>query len=189
MAPWSILVLILCSIGIAKCVDMTLQRDASGADVVRSVLTRLNEINDVDRTTGLAGQQVLEQFIREMAYVETIDGTSYPQNSRDGGIWGVSRELFEQTRRYNLPDLYNAISLTYCVNWRDIQYSQLRSPLYSGLAVRIMLFHLYSVRQQLRTSASDQERAAFWVRHFGGTAASQWTNRIQQLRNTEGMCQ
>lgn len=110
--------------------DLTLQRDARGADVVRAVLARLSEVNPVDTITTSAEKQVIEQFIREMAYVETVDGTDYPQNSIcDGGIWGVSRELFERTQQYGLPQLFAAISSAFCINWQDVQYSQLRSSL------------------------------------------------------------
>lgn len=152
-----------------------------------SGLAKINEVDKVDKITTAAEKQVIEQFIREMAYVESVDGTDYPQNVHDGGIWGVSRELFGQIQRYNFPQLFNAISAAFCINWLDVQYSELRSPLYSGLAVRIELFHLYSTNQRLSGAASDETKANFWTRHFSGTAASQWLTRTQQLRSTEGI--
>lgn len=180
---WIAAVLLFCSVNSARSVDLTIQRDSMGADVVRAVLARLNEVDKVDRITTPAEKQVMEQFIREMAYVETVDGT---ENSRDGGIWGVSRELFEQTQQYNFPELFNAISLAFCINWLDIQYSELRSPLYSALAVKVELFQLHSVNQRLEGTATDEQRANYWMSYFDGTAVSQWLTRTQQLRNTEG---
>lgn len=183
---WMVMVL-LCSMSAAsvRSVDLTVQRDAMGIDVVRSVLAKIKEVDKADRITTAAEKQVIGQFIREMAYVETVDGTDYPENARDGGIWGVNRELFERTQQYNLTELFNVISTAFCINWLDVQYSELRSPLHSGLAVRVELFRLYSTNQRLYGTANDQAKANFWTTHFNGIA-SQWLTRTQQLRNTEG---
>ena len=169
----------------ASAVDLTLQRDAAGSDVVRSVLARLSELDSSYGTTTISAvdRQVIEQFIREMAYVETRDG----EDSSEGGIWGVSRELFQQTKQYNNPRLFSTISSISCIDWASVSYDDLRTPLHSGLAIRIHLFSLYgSFGQRLQATATDEGKAQYWIQYFSGTSAQLWVTRTQQLRRSEG---
>jgi hypothetical protein len=164
-------------------VDLTLERDAVGADVVRSVLIKLEAFNATITSTE---QQVMEQFMREMAFVQSKDGENNAQNAHDGGIWGVNRNLFETIRHYNYPAVFSNICSGFCVGWFDLDYSDLRTPLYSGLAVRIQLYHLFYTSQGLQEGYTDEDMALFWVAHFGGSDVNVWLTLVQQLRNFEG---
>ena len=179
-----LLLLLLSLTSGASAVDLTLQRDAAGSDVVRSVLARLSELDSSYGTTTIAvDRQVIEQFIREMAYVETLDG----EDSSEGGIWGVSRELFQQTKQYNNPRLFSTISSISCIDWASVSYDDLRTPLHSGLAIRIHLFSLYNpFYQRLQATTTDEGKARYWMLHFSGTSTQHWVTRTQQLRRSEG---
>ena len=169
-------------------VDLTLLRDARGADVVRSVQSRLDDANLFDGPSTTAEQQVYELFVRETAYVESLDGAEYPLGIRDGGIWRVSRDIFQQTQGYNLTDLFNGVCRTFCINWRDVEYDDLRSPLYSGLALNIYLHHLYNTNERLLQTATDMDRAVFWATSLGESRqVTQWLSRIAKLRSIEGI--
>lgn len=161
-------------------VDMTLRINATGADVVRAVQSKLNE-SDLFSAPTSAERQVYEMFIRQAAYVESLDGAE----SHDGGIWRVSRSIFLQTQQVN-STLLDGICLAFCINWMAVQYSQLNIPLYSGIAINIYLHYLYS--QRLRVTDSDTDRAIFWVQSFGKLSGSEdrWSSRIVQLRANEG---
>ncbi len=167
-------------------VDLTMKRDARGADVVRSVLSKMEESNVFD--TSSMSAQVTEQFIREMAYVETMDGTDITASIQDGGIWGMTNEIFEETQLYDYPELFANICRFFCVDWMNLRYNDLRNPLLSGLAVRVVLFHLNSTSRGLPDIAVDRERANYWISYFGrrNKLMSTWPSRINQLRNLEG---
>jgi len=162
-------------------VDLTLQEDAAGPEVVRSVLSKIENANlsvgDLSRASEL--------FIRQSAFVESFDGSN---STGDGGIWRVGRKLFRQTQSYNYTELFSDICHAFCIDWLTIDYSYLRIPLYSGLAVFIQLFHLQATNRMLPDAASDVDRANFWVNHFFGKVeiVSQWVIRVGQLRNIEG---
>ena len=181
------LLVLACSRSQGRSVDMTLQRDARGADVVRAVQLRLDEANLFDAPTTSSERQVYELFIRETAYVESLDGSAYPLGIPDGGIWRINREVFQQTQQYNLPELFHRICRAFCINWVDVQYNNLRTPLYSGLALNIYLHHLYNTNRRLQDTATDADRAVFWVTSFSDRLVAQWLSRINDLRRVEGM--
>lgn len=169
-------------------VDLTLQRDTRGADVVRSVQSKLDDANLFDGPSTSAERQVYELFTRETAYVESLDGEEYPLGIHDGGIWRVSRDIFQQTQQLNLTELFDGICRTFCINWMDVQYNDLRNPLYSGIAMSIYLHHLYNTNERLQETATDMDRAIFWVTFFGESRlVTQWLSRINELRRVEGI--
>lgn len=184
-----VLLLSLASISSERSIiDLTLQRDSTGADVVRSVQSKLDDINVFDVPSGLAERQAYELYLRESAYVESMDGTQYPLGIPDGGIWRMSSDVFQQTQEYNYPKLFNAICEAFCIDWASVQYDELRSPLYSGLATSIFLHHLYITNRTLLETSTDMDKAVFWVTQFGESRlAAQWISRVEQLRTVEGV--
>ena len=170
-------------------VDMTLQRNAGGADVTSSVQSRIESSNLFNTPTSTAMErQNTELFVRDMAYVESQNGAEMG----DGGIWRVSRRIFELTQRLSLNEIFDGICRIFCINWSAVGYDNLSRPLYSGLAVRIYLHHLHLTNQtsSLRGASTDTDRALFWALSFGESRdTSQWLMRIQQLRRIEGKWQ
>lgn len=184
----AVLLLCLASTSSERSIDLTLQRDSMGADVVRSVQSKLDDTNVFDAPSDLTERQAYELYLRESAYVESKDGTQYPLGVPDGGIWRMSREVFEQTQVYDYPQLFNAICEAFCIDWSSVNYDELRSPLYSGLATSIFLHHLYITNRTLLETSTDMDKAVFWVTQFGESRlAAQWISRVEQLRIVEGV--
>ena len=124
---------------VAKCqgVDLTIQEGTNGSAVVSACLSRLrdSEIFDSDN-----------EILRRIAYVETNDGNS-PETYRTdyhGGIWALSEDLFDETKNTashesSLASLYQDIQAKFSIDWAEVQWYDLRKPLYSALAARLYL--------------------------------------------------
>ncbi|XP_025101567.1 uncharacterized protein LOC112568475 [Pomacea canaliculata] len=115
--------------------DTTREANKGGASVVEAVvdLIRSNCIFSEDRL-----------FLRRLAYVESRDGTDIKtyRPGYDGGIWQVDEDKFNATLACS------SVLATYCakirqppfnINWRSVTWSDLRKPLYSGLAATFYL--------------------------------------------------
>ena len=112
MAWLKLILLIIVCLSHGQSLDLTLQRDARGADVVRAVQTKLDGSNIFNMLTTTE-KQLYELFIREAAYVESQDGE---ENHDGGGIWGVSEEILQQTQQHTAPELLDSICATFCIN-------------------------------------------------------------------------
>ena len=53
-------------------------------------------------------------------------------------IWRISQSQFEKTKSDTLEDIQNLIFNEFGINWNNVNYAELSTPLYSALA-----FHLY----------------------------------------------
>ena len=171
-------------------VDRTLEDNARGAEAVRSVLSRMEQSNVFDSPSISTQQaQVNEQFMREMAYVESEDGEMATDNM-EGGIWRVENSIFEETLLYNYTTLYQLICDAFCIDWRTVNYRDLTKPLYSGLAVQIHIYHLEITGRGLPEGATDRVKAAFWLEIFQRNQQrffEKWLRCVSQLRDIEGM--
>ena len=83
-------------------VDLTLMRDAGGADVVRAVSTKMDDTNLFD-VSSVGRRPAVELFMRESAYVESMDGTDFSSGVRDGGIWRIDRACLIESEITNIP--------------------------------------------------------------------------------------
>lgn len=129
-------------------------------------------------------------FMRTMAFVETRDGTQVNYNANEGGLWNIDQTLFLRTQKdiqlssiitrlNNTNDTQNYVGP---VNWQSIMYIDLSIPLYSGLAVRMLL--------QLAGSLPVAPRyPTYWNFHFKGDMSdpNEWNNGLHYLSNNEGM--
>ncbi|PVD27457.1 hypothetical protein C0Q70_12617 [Pomacea canaliculata] len=115
--------------------DATRVAGSTGSDVVDAVvdLIRSNCIFSEDRL-----------LLRRIAYIESRDGTD-PKTYRtgyDGGIWQVDEDKFNATLRCNsvLRQYCNLLKLQpFNIDWTQVTWSDLRKPLYSGLAASLYL--------------------------------------------------
>jgi len=171
-------------------VDRTLEVNASGAETVRSVISRLDSANLLD-SASISHQksQVYEQFTRELAYVESEDGEANA-DSTDGGIWRVSQSIFEETQLYSYRNLYQLICNVFCIDWSTVTYRDLANPLISGLTVQIYIYNLERSGRGLIESATDRVKAAFWLAEFQinqHQLIDKWLRCVAQLRVIEGI--
>ncbi|XP_025099986.1 uncharacterized protein LOC112567508 [Pomacea canaliculata] len=131
--------------GGAQGVDKTREANQGGADVVDAVV-------DVIRSNCIFSEDRL--FLRRLAYVESRDGSPLIHTYRpgyDGGIW--------QTTPFN-------------IEWRSVTWSDLRKPLYSGLAATFYL--LQKLGSSASTMPSDiQSQSLLWSQNYrpGGNAS------------------
>ena len=180
----------LISIGLAGKVDLTLQVGARGAETVRSVLSKMEQVNLFNfPSVSTQRGQINEQFMREMAYVESEDGEEMDTDSMEGGIWRVDSRIFEETQSYNYSTLYHLICESFCIDWRTVNFRDLTKPLYSGLTVRIYMYHLDTIGRGLPEGALDKTKAEFWLKRFQENQqqfSMKWFIYVSQLRRIEG---
>jgi len=166
-------------------VDKTLEVNARGPETVRSVVSRLSSANLFDSASvSTQKSQVYEQYTRELSYVESEDGEV--EDSSDGGIWRVSERIFEETQSYSYRNLYQLICDVFCIDWSTVTYRDLAKPLISGITVQIYVYHLEQVGRGLPESATDRQKAEFWLAEFQRHQIDKWLQRVAQLRAIEG---
>lgn len=168
--------------------DKTLVPGAKGADVVRAVISKIEASS---RFINFDAASTSSSFMRAMAYVETRDGTTADPNR--GGIWNVAEDLFRRTQTDDDPMLNEIITQlnqddrqnNYIrpVDWRNLTYNNLSTPLYSGLAVRLLI--------QLSTVPLPvpAQHSMYWVNTFkaGMQIQRQWDIGRHSLSTEEGM--
>ena len=165
----------------------TRQRQTSGTDVVKAV------IEEVEAVFGSGNH-----FLRRIAFVESRDGTD-PNTYRPGyhgGIWQVDEQIFLHTQSTLtiFMDKHEEIKKCFGINWLDVQWNDLRTPLYSGLAARLSL----CVGPQ-PIPCTIVEQAIFWKKYYNiayfdancdqyyeGDTIKKFLEDAEILTNTEG---
>ena len=169
----------------AKCqgLDLTIQEGTNGSAVVSACLSRLrdSEIFPSDN-----------EMLRRIAYVETGDGNN-PDTYRvdyHGGIWALDETLFEETQdiashESALTALHQEIQAKFSINWAEVEWYDLRKPLYSALAARLYLSTLSTL---IPISSLIQSQATYWINYYN-PSASAWTfvTLVNDLLATEGL--
>ena len=185
---WSLLFIISIKVDV-NALDRTLIPGESGGDVVRAVISKIETSNRFIELLPIESSAA--PFMRTMAYVETKDGRDNTTGA--GGIWNVSEALFDMTKasmslnsvimRLDLENISdNHVGM---VTWRNLTYANLSIPLYSGLAVR-MIIHLNTT---LPLSTMSPE---YWATNFKRglsvpIAMNLWNDGIDNLENIEGI--
>lgn len=140
--------------------DETIRPGASGPDVVRAVVGRIEASNIFPPDN---------QFMRRIAYVESKDGTHRLTYRRGyhGGIWQVDEVGFNDTQdvssHQGLATKFDKIQEHFGINWRQVQWEDLRKPLYSGLAARLFLSN---VPDRLPSASNIQAQGEYWKEHY-----------------------
>lgn len=175
------MLLALLQLSIQQGMDKTQIREESGADVVRAVVNRIQEVfgkND-------------KQFLRRVAFVESKDGTDSNtyRSGYHGGIWQVDRVAFQDTQdTASHPELfakYDRIMREFEIDWPSVQWTDLRRPLYSGLAARLFLLNIPS---EIPGDIAGQ--AMYWKRYYntelGAGTVEKFIEDVEALRSKEG---
>ena len=163
-------------------VDLTRQRETTGAGVVRAVVNRVQVVfnNDSDM-----------QILRRIAFVESRDGTNSDtyRPGYHGGIWQVDEDVFLDTQdTTSHPELvarHEQIMNQLQIDWPSVQWTDLRKPLYSGLAARLLLL---SINSPIPCNVAGQAR--YWKMNYD-TPAGAGTEQgfiadVQELSTNEG---
>ena len=142
--------------------EKLLNPEEKGSDVVRAVVSK---IESVFPTPSFAPGS---SFLRLIAYVETKDGTE----SSEGGIWNVNKKAFEGTKdTKTYPDLkakYDVIKKSFGVDWTQVQWNDMKKPLYSGIAAR---FVLYNIPDPIPVELDGQ--AKYWKDRYNSAAGTE----------------
>lgn len=164
--------LLLVAIGtcITSAVSQSLiyQEGAAGSEAA------LLSIGSVHRS-GVFGDD--NELLRRIAYTETRDGTlsNTYRSGYHGGIWAVDEGQFLKTKNTTqytrLPAKLQQIQFHFGIDWMTVQWRELRKPLYSALAARLVVY----IAPRSIPSADDlPDQAQFWVAHYNsdGDASS-----------------
>lgn len=164
----------------AQGVDRTLEAEASGVSEVRAVVGKIEAVFGNDN-----------QFLRRIAYVESIDGTHQNtyQNGYHGGIWQVDEIGFRDTQNIashpGLSAKYEQIMREFGINWPDVEWMDLRKPLYSGIAARLKLLNILA---PIPCDIAGQ--AAYWKRYYntvlGRGTEQKFIDDVRALGSNEG---
>lgn len=140
--------------------------EEKGSEIVRVVVTK---IESMFPTPSFAPGS---SFLRLIAYVETKDGADSKtyRSGFDGGIWQVEKKAFESTKNTKAcPQLaakHDEIKKRFGIDWSQVQWSELRKPILSGLAARLVL---YTVSDPIPVEVEGQ--AKYWKTHYTSSAA------------------
>lgn len=141
-------------------VDRTIRECDSDSDVVQAVITKIEDVGAFSSDHGI---------LRRIAYVESRDGES---SCEDGGIWRLTRENFERTKLSSLSQYHQAVKNDSAnlfgrssndFNWLDVNYGDLKIPVYSGVAVRL---YLASVEDEIPLNGELSLQASYWKRYY-----------------------
>ena len=129
--------------------EAVLEEGASGTAVV------LLSVAHIQQSTIFPDDN---QLLRRIAFVETQDGTT----DDEGGIWAVSEAAFESTKEPSntiLVSKYELILQQFSIVWQSVQFSDLRRPLYSALAARLVMF---TAPRAIPSDTDVMGQAEFW---------------------------
>ncbi len=166
----------------AQGVDLTLQREASGSNVVRAAVNRIQAVLEFD-----------QQLLRRIAFVESRDGTDTDtyRLGYNGGIWQVDEDKFLSTQANSTLNVlrHNTLRKEFNIDWPSVQWSDLRIPLYSGIAAKLFLLNI-SDRKPIPCDLPGQ--AAYWRTHYCGMTCNKtevtFIENVNTLTNRHRKC-
>ncbi|XP_071096530.1 uncharacterized protein [Haliotis cracherodii] len=103
-------------------------------------------------------------FLRRLAYVASHDGTDANtyRAGYDGGIWQIDQDKFNQIKSSaTSTDLIGKVRSLFNIDWSTVQWSDLRKPLYSGLAAAL---YLSTITESLPQGVENQ--GSFYKKYF-----------------------
>ena len=176
-----LLLLVLVQLSKQQGVDQTQVSEASGRDVVRAVVNRIQDV------FGKSDKQ----FLRRVAFVESKDGTDSNtyRSGYHGGIWQVDRVAFLGTQDTSshprLLARFDKIREAFGIDWPSVQWNDLRKPLYSGIAARLFLLNNPS---EIPGDVPGQAR--YWKRYYntqeGAGTVEKFIADVEALMGMEG---
>ena len=164
---------------ILTCKAEVFKKQASGSDVVERVVASVEKIFPS------------KNILRRIAFVESKDGTD-KRTYRDGyhgGIWQVDVEGFRDTQdtvsHPALKDKFKRIKKEFGIDWPQVQWEDLRNPLYSGLAARLKLSN---VKAEIPSSDNLEAQGKYWKQHYNSNskrAAGEAWKFVEDIKSLE----
>ena len=172
--------LLIGSISVALGVDLTIEDGATGSDVVRASVAKIE-------SSGLFLSD--KRLLRRIAYVESRDGDILPSQSV-GGIWRVPVGTFENLQLILPPATGDDISAAFASEfllsgidgWESLEWEDLDRPIWSALVARLAI----RVTEPIPTSSDISGQASFWSRYYSTNGdVSKFIADIQELETEE----
>ncbi|KAK7105718.1 uncharacterized protein [Littorina saxatilis] len=181
MRSWALILAVTLTSFMTSCsgqtVDATRQPGTSGSDVVNSVvdIIKANCIFSEDR-----------QFLRRLAYVESLDGTDTDtyKAGYNGGIWKVNEDKFNATTPCAsvIRPTCDLIRQNFNIDWTKVTWVDLRKPLYSGLAA---VLYLIQRTNNASVPATIPAQEYLWSHYYHFGAARRNFSMVEQVLDYE----
>jgi hypothetical protein len=162
---------------IGQKVDLTLETNAVGQDVVEAVIKKL-------KMTKLFPKD--NEFLLRLAYAETKFGNDTANSPPVQGLWNLDDSHLDATKdtvtHPELAMLHYKIGAMYGINWDTVTPMDMRKPLISGLAAHI---YLKIVPDQI--PATIDQQAAYWKKYYNLNAkvpAKTFVDHVTELHNS-----
>ena len=160
-------------------VDLTLQPEAAGTNVVLASVGRIeqSEIFPADN-----------RFLRRVAYAETRDGVDINtyRPGYNGGIWQVDENIFNETQNVaanpQLMQLYSQLSLAFGIDWPIATWVDLRKPFFSALAARL---YFSTVSDAIPMAGDLRGQGEYWKRNYNSDPADTVEAFIERVNEFE----
>ena len=180
-------------------VDGTLTPNRNGSSVVRAVIAKIDASEIFADSTwwqqGQTERPLVWLFLRRMAYVETRDGSI----QQPGGIWDVSRAVFNETRTRvcdsSSQQVINSETIEASsilnTNWCNVSYGDMSVPMYSGLAIALQLDELLTNLGRNVQLPTDPSKLHMLWGHFNSAnrrnniIRSMWMTGVNELKMEE----
>ena len=168
---------------VAGQVDQTIVPESRGKYVVDAVVNRIQDSVIFSDDNSL---------LRRIAYVESSDGEDADtyRNGYDGGIWQLDLTRFQTTSDIDThPELqtkHQKIMQVFDIDWLNVQWLDLRKPLYSGLAARL---YLSNNATPIPLASDVVAQAHYWKDYFhsnGGGTVQKFMNKVTELERNKG---
>ncbi|KAL3871108.1 hypothetical protein ACJMK2_039127 [Sinanodonta woodiana] len=163
---------------------------------VSSILDSSCVIHDETRMPGANGAEVVDAvvgiirkycifpddnlYLRRLAFLLTRDGTdpiTY-RSGYNGGIWQVDERDFETTKSsHSLTQFRTQIEQRLGIKWSNITWTELKQPLFSGLASGLLTVH-YAGNQGVPNSVEDQ---GSFLAHHSNKDANEFIKAVHNL--------
>ena len=167
-------------------VDQTVVAESNGENVVNAVVSRI-------RQSGIFPQD--HSFLRRIAYVESKDGNddNTYRAGYHGGIWQVDDIGFRATQDVSshpaLEGKHRRIREVFGIDWSNVQWMDLRKPLYSGLAARLFLSN---INQEIPLASDISGQAQYWKTYYntktGAGTVQKFIDDVMALERSQGVC-
>ena len=151
--------------------DSIFENGSNGTSVVLFSISHIAQASVFPHDNGI---------LRRIAYVETRDGARANDN-----IWAISQEALQLTQDSDNPTLnvkHNLITQEFNIDWISVELDDLRRPLYSGIAARLLVF---LAPEKIPDSNDIEGQAQFWKQYYNTNGSiNEFILSVNQL---EGM--
>lgn len=162
-------------------VDLTIVPETSGTKVVKSVVSKI-------QLSGIFLKD--HSFLSRIAFVESKDGTDSNtyRAGYGGGIWQVDLIAFQATKDVSshpaLVEKHKKIKKAFNIDWSNVQWMDLRKPLYSGIAARLFLSN---IKKKIPLASDIMEQGKYWKKYYnteaGKGTAQKFVNDVSVLES------